>query len=187
MDSTCQNTDVDTSEGHSGCVATGGVRGVDQCEPARTTTPTLRAIKTAAGCSARSLGEYLFFLVTACVVSIVVVSIMRPVTTVPAPTPATLPTMPVSTHAAGQTTALDQPALPKWCWCRALDANGVFSKKCIIAGSPEEDYCICRCPATEAQTKPSGSDNFLERVAFAFVLLSLPFILAAMFMYDFHL
>lgn len=127
----------------------------------------------------RSLGECLFFAMMACAISIIVVSVMRPIPAIPAPAPSTVP-LPLSTPVVTQTETTDHPAPPTWCWCRALDTDGRPSKKCV-AGSPEEDYCICRCPVTEAQTKPPGPDNFFERVAFAFfVLLSLPFVLAAM-------
>nr|UMO80396.1 hypothetical protein [Pandoravirus aubagnensis] len=181
-----QDTNAGASHGDSGCAAATVDHAADQREPVRATTPAPRVIKPAAGCCGkRSLGEYLFFLVMACAISIIVVSVMRPVPSIPASIPPTVHP-PVSAPIAAHAETMDHSAPSKWCWCRALDADGRMSKKCV-AGSPEEDYCICRCPTTEAQTKPAGLDNFLERAAFAFVLLSLPFVLAAMVKYDFYL
>lgn len=175
-----RDTNVGASHGDSGCAAATVDHAAERVEPVCMATPAARAIKPAAGpCGKRSLGECLFFAMMACAISIIVVSVMRPIPAIPAPPPSTVP-LPLPTPVVTQTETTDHPAPPTWCWCRALDTDGRLSKKCV-AGSPEEDYCICRCPATEAQTKPPGPDNFFERVAFAFfVLLSLPFVLAAM-------
>ncbi|AVK76561.1 hypothetical protein pneo_cds_954 [Pandoravirus neocaledonia] len=190
MESTSHDNRAKVSEGHSGCAATPDDRVVDQCEPIGIVTLAPRVTKAAASCwpYRGALGKHLISLVLCCAVSILVVSIMRPVT--PATTTATTATstpLPMQTPVVAQTVATDQPAPPKWCWCRLLDADGTMAKNCVAAFQGEE-YCVCRCPAIEkSKAEPSDLDDYLVRVTFAFAILSLPVIVGVMIKYDFHL
>ncbi|WBR15016.1 hypothetical protein pkur_cds_842 [Pandoravirus kuranda] len=189
-ESTSHDNRTKVSEGHSGCAATPDDRVVDQCEPIGIVTLAPRVTKAAASCwpYRGALGKHLVSLVLCCAVSILVVSIMRPVT--PATTTATTATstpLPMQTPVVAQTVPTDQPAPPKWCWCRLLDADGRMAKNCVAAFQGEE-YCVCRCPAIEkSKAEPSDLDDYLVRVTFAFAILSLPVIVGVMIKYDIHL
>nr|UDO46934.1 hypothetical protein [Pandoravirus massiliensis] len=185
MDSAHHDNGNDMDSGDACCATAASNCSAGQREPTVGVAPAPERAVNPAHDRARKRCPLRFIchLAVGCIVSIVLVSIMHCIAPFPTAETPTRPTaslvtvpLPISAPIATRTEASDQPNPSKWCWCNSRGADGRMSTDCI-AGSPDDDYCICRCPMTATSQKSSESENFWRGVAIVSAVLSLPWVL----------